>query len=433
LGTRTCREILEEALSGAGFWARLLPAGPGLSMEAGSAGDQGPLFQVEVLPPGVLPEEPFYREARGFRIRYRMAPGAMLSGSEQQRVTTLLDRVAETLPPGASLGLEFPATLITGAETGTPHWLEIGGGRTRELLLRIDFHCNQACPFCFVRLGPRRLAPADVVELVGSVLRPESDEVMLTGGEPTTHPEFLEVLRGLSRPGVRRIGLQTNGVRFEDPELVRQVRDLGVRRVLFSFHSHQPEVYDRITRSHGQFHRAVQGLRNLAAESPPLAVTVNVVLTRLNLGHLSDLVRFVADILEPSEQASTFFWTMMNDVGHQKVPEWAVPLEEMGPALDRALEVCRTLPRTVDPFLGDCAPPLCILSDPDPVMPGAEAIAAMTPREDIDYLSAGEPVPPHRRAKARDCRRCRHDPYCHGIPSALAARYGLAALRPREP
>jgi len=390
---------------------------------------------VAIDTPGVLPGEAFYREAQGFRIRYRQAPGVVLSGDEMERLLRALDSLPERLRPGMPLGVDLPEHSEERRETGTDRWIEIGGGRSRELLLRVEFRCNQRCPFCFVRLGPRRLDPADLPDLLRPILRPDTDQVMLTGGEPSIHPRFTVLLRTLRDLGAARIGLQTNGVRFADPERVLEIRDLGVRRVLVSFHSHRPEVYHRITRSRRQFDRAVQGLRNLAAAMPPLAVTVNVVLTRLNLPDLPDTVRFVADILGPSDDAATFFLTMMNEVGHRKAPDLAVPLEEMGPALDRALEACRALDRTVDPFLGDCAPPLCILRDPAPVLPTPEDLAGMAPRTDIDYLDPESPVPPapDRRVKARACRGCPQDRYCHGIPPSLAGRFGIAALRPRDP
>lgn len=431
--TRTCREVLEEALVASGFSVRLLPPGPGLSLEAGTGPE--PRFQIEVIPPGVLPGEAFYREAGGYRIRYRQAPGAVPSEEERARLLRTLDALPGRIRAAIPLGVDLPGHGQDSRETGTTRWLEVGGGRCRELLLRVEFRCNQACPFCFVRLGSRRLEPGDLPALLGPVLRPDEDQVVLTGGEPTIHPRFRALLQTLRNLGASRIGLQTNGVRFADPDRVREIRELGVQRLLVSFHSHRPEVYDRITGTRRQFHRAVQGLRNLAAEAPPLAITVNVVLNRLNLPDLPDLVGFVADILGPSDDAATFFLTMMNEVGHRKAPDLAVSLEEMGPALDRALEACRARSRTVDPFLGDCAPPPCILRDPTPVLPAPRDTAGMTPRTDIDYLDPGAPVSPapDRRVKARDCRDCLHDPACHGIPPSLAARFGIEALRPLRP
>lgn len=158
-----------------------------------------------------------------------------------------------------------------------------------------------------------------------------------------------------------------------------------------------------------------------------------MVVNRWNLPNLPDTIRFVDGILRERNASASFFLTMMNDVGHRKAPEWAVPLEEMEPGLDRAVQLCQSLGRAIDPFVGDCAPPLCLLRDPGPVMPQEREVAGMSPRSDVAYLEAGSEVPENGRVKATACRGCRHDPYCRGIPASLAARFGWSALRPESP
>jgi len=128
LASSTCRECLEEALAAAGFFVRMLPPGPGLLVEARSDPGSNPRFLVEVLPPGVLPGEAFYREAQGFRIRYRQAPGVVLSGDEMERLLRALDSLPERLRPGMPLGVDLPEHSEERRETGTDRWIEIGGG-----------------------------------------------------------------------------------------------------------------------------------------------------------------------------------------------------------------------------------------------------------------------------------------------------------------
>jgi len=94
--------------------------------------------------------------------------------------------------------------------------------------------CNLSCPICFTyNRGDRiyhlpveemRRAVDWIVESSGPV-----DLVNVTGGEPTLHPQILELLRCCQRPEIGRITMNSNGLRLaEDFELCEQLADLGV-------------------------------------------------------------------------------------------------------------------------------------------------------------------------------------------------------------
>ncbi len=98
--------------------------------------------------------------------------------------------------------------------------------------------CDLRCPICFTYNRADRtwfLSPEElerqldyVVQATGGV-----DLVDLTGGEPTLHPQLLELLARARRPGVGRVALNTNGLRLaREPELARRLAELGVYVVL---------------------------------------------------------------------------------------------------------------------------------------------------------------------------------------------------------
>jgi hypothetical protein len=82
-----------------------------------------------------------------------------------------------------------------------------------RLYAAITNHCNRACPWCSVYASPVRrtfLPP----EALAEHFPPEGlFELQLEGGEPTTHPEFWQIVR-LARAEARltRLVLCTNGV-----------------------------------------------------------------------------------------------------------------------------------------------------------------------------------------------------------------------------
>ena len=52
----------------------------------------------------------------------------------------------------------------------------------------------------------------------------EPDLLQLSGGEPTIHPQILEIIAAAKRRPIRHIMLNTNGIRIaQEPEFVKQL------------------------------------------------------------------------------------------------------------------------------------------------------------------------------------------------------------------
>jgi len=95
-------------------------------------------------------------------------------------------------------------------------------------LIEIVHSCNLACPTCYADSPVGSGAHVDAVpiedlkrRIQGIVDRKGKIEILqLSGGEPTLHPKFFELLRWLHRnPGIQYVLLNTNGVRIanDDP------------------------------------------------------------------------------------------------------------------------------------------------------------------------------------------------------------------------
>lgn len=98
--------------------------------------------------------------------------------------------------------------------------------------------CDLRCPICFTfnRADQRYfMSEAEFVRHVDFVVEQTGnvDLINITGGEPTSHPELLQLLRHAQRPEIGRITLNTNGRRLaRDPELARGLADLGIYVIL---------------------------------------------------------------------------------------------------------------------------------------------------------------------------------------------------------
>lgn len=91
-------------------------------------------------------------------------------------------------------------------------------------LLDVTSQCNLSCPACYANSGPEQTAYLPLAALVRSVrvaIERENgrlDVVMVSGGEPTVHPQILDILDALAALPVTRVLLNTNGIRIANDD-----------------------------------------------------------------------------------------------------------------------------------------------------------------------------------------------------------------------
>lgn len=84
-------------------------------------------------------------------------------------------------------------------------------------IIEITDHCNLECPVCIVNNQyANHLSPEQFSAMVDTLVRNEGfvESIALSGGEPTSHPQLLELLDIADRPEVGRVVLITNGLRL---------------------------------------------------------------------------------------------------------------------------------------------------------------------------------------------------------------------------
>jgi radical SAM protein with 4Fe4S-binding SPASM domain len=99
--------------------------------------------------------------------------------------------------------------------------------------------------------------------------------VILTGGEPLSRPDILELAAAGSGLGLQT-ALSVDVGRLLTPELCEAIREAGVKRVSFSLHFPDAERCDAFTSTPGFFAGALSGLANLRAAGVPFQLHTTV-------------------------------------------------------------------------------------------------------------------------------------------------------------
>jgi len=96
-------------------------------------------------------------------------------------------------------------------------------------LLEITDRCNLSCPTCYTESGPsagKHRSLPQIEAMLDAIVANEGnpDIVQVSGGEPTVHPNFFEILDLAKTKPIRHLMVNSNGVRLaQDREFVRRL------------------------------------------------------------------------------------------------------------------------------------------------------------------------------------------------------------------
>ena len=159
------------------------------------------------------------------------------------------------------------------------------------LYLYLTEGCNCACSHCWIvpeagsaRAGAARLETGVLRHAIEQALPLGLTSLKWTGGEPTLHPQFPEMLQMQGDFGLTG-AVETNGMLVTLP-LAELMRETGVGQVSVSLDSSDAAIHDQIRGVVGGFERTLQGIANLVSAGirPELILT----LQRANCAGLAD-------------------------------------------------------------------------------------------------------------------------------------------------
>ena len=104
-------------------------------------------------------------------------------------------------------------------------------------IIEVNTACNLDCPICFAESGTGArghgysLTLEQVESMLDSFVRAEGEpeSVQLSGGEPSIHPQILEMLSAAKTRGIDLVMLNTNGIRLaRDASFAPALAEIGV-------------------------------------------------------------------------------------------------------------------------------------------------------------------------------------------------------------
>ena len=160
-------------------------------------------------------------------------------------------------------------------------------------IIEVTGRCNLDCPVCFAGdEHDTRLSLEQVDSILENLLRCEEwpDVVQFSGGEPTVHPQILDMLRLAKSKPIKAVMLNTNGLRIaNDKRFVDALAEIRPY-IYLQFDGLEAQTYERL-RGRNLLDVKLRALDNLAAAGLG-AILVSTVIKGVNDHEVGEIVKF---------------------------------------------------------------------------------------------------------------------------------------------
>lgn len=116
-------------------------------------------------------------------------------------------------------------------------------------IVEVTDRCNLTCPTCYAGSSPtygRHRTLEEIKKMLDTIVRNEKepDVVQISGGEPTIHPDFFEILDYAKSLPIRHLMLNTNGIKIaKDKEFAKRLKSYTPDfEIYLQFDSFEDEV-----------------------------------------------------------------------------------------------------------------------------------------------------------------------------------------------
>jgi uncharacterized radical SAM superfamily Fe-S cluster-containing enzyme len=164
-------------------------------------------------------------------------------------------------------------------------------------IIEVNSACNMNCPLCFASAGHGfNLTLAEVEAILDDLVRTEGapEVVQFSGGEPSIHPQIVEMLRAAKARPIRHVMLNTNGKRIaRDDRFVAALAEIK-SAIYFQFDGFEQRTNELLRGEPGILAEKLRALDRLGDAGCPV-VLVPAIERGVNEHEVGRIVEFAID------------------------------------------------------------------------------------------------------------------------------------------
>lgn len=164
---------------------------------------------------------------------------------------------------------------------------------TKKVIFEITTSCNLKCKHCFYQQSDEFISNCflrkeKAFSLVDKFKNNNINQVVLTGGEPTVHPDFVEIAK-YAKKNISKVTLCTNGV-IENDKLKKEIIDLNFDTYTISIDSCAENNHDEFRGKKGAFKNVIAFAKLLKEKNKNLSV--HIALHQKNIDRIEKTIDF---------------------------------------------------------------------------------------------------------------------------------------------
>lgn len=260
--------------------------------------------------------------------------------------------------------------------------------------------CQNNCIMCATGGHSHTLQSEDVI---GSLNIHHGDNVLLTGGEPSFHKDFIEIAKYIKEQG-GIVEILTNSIKFADPKFCNEATQY-IDSAQCSIYSWSENINNYITRNKKAYKKTQVGIHNLIDDSVDVSIK-----TIANIRPCYRTIDLTVEYIINEFNHDNIWLSGCDFVGNaQKNFNVIIPLMDCGWYIDKAVELAASRGFMVHLMYL----PLCTLSNRNLNLvkshPGGSTIDTYLSDGDPEYCNA------YDYNYLESCGRCALKPKCTGV------------------
>jgi len=289
--------------------------------------------------------------------------------------------------------------------------------------IKIGFLCNNKCKFCVQGNKRKLFGNKDKKKIINELrdARQTCLDIVFTGGEPTLHKDFFELVSAAKKMEFRVIQIQTNGRMFVYKAFCRDAVKAGANEFSPALHGHKAELHDYLTTSRGSFDETVGGIINLKRFGQ--RVITNTVITKSNFRNLPEIAKLLIKL--DVEQFQFAFPHALGKAGENfdsVVPKISLVVPYVKKALDIGKMACKRVITEAITY--------CLIKGYEDCV--AEKVMPSVKIYDADFIVNDFSIARKNECKAKStkCIICKYDCICEGPWKEYPEKLGWSEFRP---
>lgn len=169
-------------------------------------------------------------------------------------------------------------------------------GAPFQIVWNITKSCNFKCIHCYENAGKKaddELTTDEIIDGIDKLSRLGVASIAFSGGEPTTHPGIIDLIKHASEVGMY-VSMATNGFKTAKIERAKEFADAGLEFVQISLDGLNPETHDKFRGVPNSWNRAVQSIKNFLELG--VFVEVSTTVTQENYEEIPGMIDFMREL-----------------------------------------------------------------------------------------------------------------------------------------